>query len=121
MKELAQSRVPSTRTDHSTLQLHTQIPQGAFSTLIPELQKAVAAEGYDTPTPIQEKCIPHLLEGRDLLGCAQTGTGKTAAFALPLFQRLSGLFTYDPVQFILDFHQPFSMNLNICSLSSNTT
>ena len=58
--------------------------------MIPELQKAVAAEGYLTPTPIQEQCIPHLLEGRDLLGCAQTGTGKTAAFSLPLLQKLSG-------------------------------
>jgi ATP-dependent RNA helicase RhlE len=53
------------------------------------LLRAVAAEGYSVPTPIQEKAIPHLLEGRDLLGCAQTGTGKTAAFALPLLQLLS--------------------------------
>ena len=45
--------------------------------------KAVAGEGYDTPTPIQAQAIPHLLDGRDLLGIAQTGTGKTAAFALP--------------------------------------
>ena len=64
-------------------------PQGAFATLTTELQRAVAAEGYVTPTPIQEQCIPHLLAGRDLLGCAQTGTGKTAAFVLPLLQRLS--------------------------------
>ena len=64
-------------------------PQGAFGKLIPELQRAVAAEGYEIPTPIQEQCIPRLLEGRDLLGCAQTGTGKTAAFVLPLLQDLS--------------------------------
>ena len=53
------------------------------------LLKALAAEGYETPTPIQARAIPSLLEGRDLLGIAQTGTGKTAAFALPILQRLS--------------------------------
>jgi len=53
------------------------------------LLKALAEEGYETPTPIQREAIPHLLEGRDLLGIAQTGTGKTAAFALPILQRLS--------------------------------
>jgi len=89
MKEFAHSRVPGTRTYHST-QHQAQLPKGAFGDLIPELQKAVTADGYVTPTPIQEQCIPHLLEGHDLLGCAQTGTGKTAAFALPLLQRLSG-------------------------------
>jgi ATP-dependent RNA helicase RhlE len=53
------------------------------------LLQALAAEGYETPTPIQAQAIPPLLEGRDLLGIAQTGTGKTAAFALPLLQRLT--------------------------------
>ncbi len=70
-------------------QVKPQFRQGVFSALIPKLQRAVAAEGYATPTPIQEQCIPHLLEGRDLMGTAQTGTGKTAAYALPLLQRLS--------------------------------
>ena len=51
--------------------------------------KAIAAEGYDKPTPIQARAIPELLKGRDLLGIAQTGTGKTAAFALPILERLS--------------------------------
>ena len=51
--------------------------------------RAVRGEKYDTPTPIQQKAIPYLIEGRDLLGCAQTGTGKTAAFALPILHRLS--------------------------------
>jgi ATP-dependent RNA helicase RhlE len=55
--------------------------------LIEPLQTAVAEEGYTTPTPIQAQAIPPLLEGKDLLGCAQTGTGKTAAFALPILQR----------------------------------
>jgi ATP-dependent RNA helicase RhlE len=56
--------------------------------LIEPLLRAVRAEGYDTPTPIQEQAIPHVLAGRDLIGCAQTGTGKTAAFALPILQHL---------------------------------
>jgi ATP-dependent RNA helicase RhlE len=57
--------------------------------LIDPLLRAVHAEGYTEPTPIQAQAIPHVLEGKDLLGCAQTGTGKTAAFALPILQRLS--------------------------------
>jgi ATP-dependent RNA helicase RhlE len=61
---------------------------GAFALLTPQIQLAIKTAGYTTPTPIQEQCIPHLLEGRDLLGSAQTGTGKTAAFCLPLLQRL---------------------------------
>ena len=56
--------------------------------LIEPLLRAVAHEGYDRPTPIQEQSIPLLLAGRDVLGCAQTGTGKTAAFALPMLQHL---------------------------------
>ena len=51
--------------------------------------RAVRHEGYQTPTPIQAKAIGPVREGRDLLGCAQTGTGKTAAFALPILHRLS--------------------------------
>jgi ATP-dependent RNA helicase RhlE len=58
--------------------------------LIEPILRAVKAEGYESPTPIQHQSIPPILDGRDLLGCAQTGTGKTAAFALPILQRLSG-------------------------------
>ncbi|MGH8123052.1 MAG: DEAD/DEAH box helicase [Rudaea sp.] len=56
--------------------------------LAPALLRALAEHGYDTPTPIQDAAIPVVLSGRDLLAGAQTGTGKTAAFALPLLQRL---------------------------------
>ncbi len=56
--------------------------------IIAPILKAVEIEGYTVPTPIQEQAIPVILEGRDLLGCAQTGTGKTAAFAIPLLQIL---------------------------------
>ncbi|TVQ61490.1 MAG: DEAD/DEAH box helicase [Phycisphaerales bacterium] len=58
--------------------------------------KAIASEGYDTPTPIQAGAIPPALEGRDVLGGAQTGTGKTAAFALPLIDRLTSVPTDRP-------------------------
>jgi len=57
--------------------------------LAPSLLQVLAAEGYTQPTPIQAQAIPHLLAGRDLLGIAQTGTGKTAAFALPILQKLA--------------------------------
>ncbi|MGA8705431.1 MAG: DEAD/DEAH box helicase, partial [Steroidobacteraceae bacterium] len=56
--------------------------------LCPQLKAAVSELGFIEPTPIQKRAIPVVLEGRDLLAAAQTGTGKTAAFALPLLERL---------------------------------
>jgi ATP-dependent RNA helicase RhlE len=57
--------------------------------LNPAILKALTKQNYTTPTPIQQQAIPVVLGGRDLFGCAQTGTGKTAAFALPIVQLLS--------------------------------
>src|SRR5437773_1602048 len=56
--------------------------------LVEPLERALADAKYEHPTPIQTQAIPPLLQGKDLLGIAQTGTGKTAAFALPILQRL---------------------------------
>ena len=66
--------------------------QNLFSELqlLKPILRAVHEQGYETPTPIQAQAIPHLLEGRDLLGIAQTGTGKTAAFVLPMLDYLAG-------------------------------
>jgi ATP-dependent RNA helicase RhlE len=65
-------------------------PRATFESLNlnPVLLKAVSELGFEHPTPIQEKAIPHVLTGGDLIGCAQTGTGKTAAFLLPILHRL---------------------------------
>lgn len=57
--------------------------------LIEPILRALKHQGYETPTPIQAQAIPALLSGRDLLGIAQTGTGKTAAFTLPILQHLT--------------------------------
>ena len=59
-----------------------------FGKLDQKLQHAIADAGYEQPTPIQAEAMPYLFEGRDLIGCAQTGTGKTAAFMLPILNHL---------------------------------
>ena len=64
--------------------------------LRPELEQAVAALGYAEPTPIQASIIPLMLNGADVIGQAQTGTGKTAAFALPILHNLQGGFAHPP-------------------------
>ena len=61
--------------------------------IIEPILKSLQEEGYTTPTPIQAQAIPIVLKGTDLLGCAQTGTGKTAAFAIPILQLLSANYT----------------------------
>ncbi len=69
----------------------------SFNTLnlIEPVLKAIDEQGYTVPTPIQLKAIPLILKGRDLLGCAQTGTGKTAAFAVPILQMMSAKRTFE--------------------------
>src|SRR5690606_26215826 len=64
--------------------------------LIAPIQRAIVQAGYSTPTPIQQAAIPPALEGRDVLGCAQTGTGKTAAFCLPILQHIDNIASDDP-------------------------
>jgi ATP-dependent RNA helicase RhlE len=77
------SREPS----ESSIELPAEGKRDAiFGMLLPEIQRALVKEAYTTPTEIQRQCIPPLLDGCDLLGSAQTGTGKTAAFTLPLLQ-----------------------------------
>ena len=78
-------------TDNQQVTTKKSEPPAGFNGLglIDELSAAVAALGYEEPTPVQRETIPLLLAGRDLLGQAATGTGKTAAFALPMLQRLS--------------------------------
>jgi ATP-dependent RNA helicase RhlE len=56
--------------------------------LLEPILNALNTQGYTNPTPIQEQAIPIVLQGKDIMGCAQTGTGKTAAFAIPILQRL---------------------------------
>lgn len=80
---LARGFACSAKTESTSLTTFTDLALGA------PLLKALADENYSAPTPIQAQAIPHVLEGKDLLGIAQTGTGKTAAFALPLLQKLS--------------------------------
>src|SRR5438477_2789972 len=69
--------------------------------LKPELARAVAEKGYVTATPIQREAIPAVLAGRDVLAGAQTGTGKTAAFVLPILQRLGGSTARTPRALVL--------------------
>ena len=82
----ALATVPSTNTPS----LASEVTFASFALCEP-IKRAIADKGYTTPTPIQVQAIPHLLEGRDLIGLAQTGTGKTAAFALPILNRMAAI------------------------------
>ncbi len=88
---LASSRPRSLSAPSQSPPTRPASPAGGFAALAlrEPILRALAGEGYAQPTPIQAEAIPHIMQGRDLLGCAQTGTGKTAAFALPILQRLS--------------------------------
>ncbi len=84
----------SVRWHTSLLDWRTHLKSFDSVDLIEPIQRAVAAQNYETMTPIQAQAIPPLLEGRDVLGCAQTGTGKTAAFLLPILNHMAT----DPIQ-----------------------
>ena len=73
-----------------TLTVETFVPDHKFSDfeVAPKLKEAIIAKGYETPTPIQDKSIPHILKGRDVVGIANTGTGKTGAFLIPLINKI---------------------------------
>lgn len=78
------------RSVETTFEEEVYVPTHQFGdfALIPELQQNIAAKGYSTPTPIQDQTIPQGIEGKDILGIANTGTGKTAAFLLPLINKM---------------------------------
>ncbi len=84
-------RAGGTADSQGLFDIMTELSSSAFATLglSAPILKALTATGYQTPTPIQLQAIPHVVAGRDLLGIAQTGTGKTAAFALPILERLA--------------------------------
>jgi ATP-dependent RNA helicase RhlE len=84
-----------TKTTESKTETHDHEILFQSLNIIKPILKAIKEEGYSIPTPIQEQCIPIALNGEDLLGCAQTGTGKTAAFAIPILQMLTTNKTYE--------------------------
>jgi ATP-dependent RNA helicase RhlE len=83
--------------------------------IIEPILQSLHEEGYSIPTPIQAQAIPIVLNGKDLLGCAQTGTGKTAAFAIPILQLLSNSQSYDKRKKIRSLWQTYKACL-YCNL-----
>lgn len=94
--------------------------------IIPEIQSALQFLEYEIPTPIQEGAIPPLLDGRDLLGCAQTGTGKTAAFAIPILQKIQQMgqypIPYEPLGLVVAPTRELVVQIseNISAIGKNT-
>lgn len=88
-EEVASSEKTVTN-DQSAIVLPDSVPESGFAklALLDEVQQAIKLSGYTTPTSIQSQIIPHMLDGRDVLAQSQTGTGKTAAFALPILSRI---------------------------------
>jgi ATP-dependent RNA helicase RhlE len=88
----------------------------------PHINAAIKAAGYSIPTPIQKQAIPVVLQGRDVLGLSQTGTGKTAAFLLPILQRLAGASMKKPRVLILEPTRELAEQIHqtVCSLGANS-
>ncbi|MCK5732498.1 MAG: DEAD/DEAH box helicase, partial [Tenericutes bacterium] len=69
--------------------------------IMPQILEAIKNQGYSTPSPIQEQAIPILLSGKDIMGSAQTGTGKTAAFAIPILQNMYSSYTHKGIKALI--------------------
>lgn len=83
--------------------------------------KAITELGYASPTPIQTKAIPVILSGKNVLGAAQTGTGKTASFVLPLLQMFADAQKFAPSEYApLSLHRPVNLPFRLRKISANT-
>ena len=80
---------PTLSVEESSAELSSKKLEFTQLGLSPKILQAVQEQGYTHPTPIQEQAIPHVLAGKDVMGAAQTGTGKTAAFVLPILEKIS--------------------------------
>lgn len=123
MTRATDQHIPHTGTASHSPSVHTvdkaALTDSPFAALglIPELVRAVAESGYTQPTPIQQQSIPPLLKGHDILGCAQTGTGKTASFALPILQLLNAQKKPAPVETKPVRHPPTAKKIRALVLS----
>jgi superfamily II DNA/RNA helicase len=121
------------RADSSTeasIVIQTDTPEAVLTFdhfgLHASITKAIAEQGYTQPTPIQAEAIPVVLTGRDIMGAAQTGTGKTASFSLPIIQRLLPLASSStsparhPVRALILTPTRDTQNIRICAASSSS-